>query len=148
MSTLSKSALTGACTAVLIAVAACGSGAPAQDAKEAPQGGPPPMPAPVTLSSRPDAGPGEKLFIEKCVMCHGPNGMGTGLLARRMDVALLEEREDLPADYVIQAARMGIGNMPAIPRGEVSDADMQAIADYLASKTPKDMGGTLEGAAR
>lgn len=74
---------------------------------------------------------GKALFREKCAMCHGPNGMGTGLLDRRVQPALLEERTDLTADYVIQAARTGIGNMPAIPRGEASDAQLKAIADYL-----------------
>ncbi|MCJ2181807.1 cytochrome c [Novosphingobium sp. 1949] len=101
--------------------------APASEPK-----GPPPLPAPLTVSSRPDAGPGERLFLEKCAMCHGPNGMGTGLLARRSDEPLLEKRTDLTADFVIQAARMGIGNMPAIPRGEASDAQLAAIAHYLA----------------
>ena len=91
------------------------------------------MPPPVTLSSRPGATGGEALYIDKCIMCHGPNGMGTGLLARNRDVALLEARDNLPAQFVIVAARQGIGNMPAIPRGEVSDAEMQAIADYLAA---------------
>jgi len=99
---------------------------------DAPAKGPPPMPAPITLASRPDAGPGERLFLEKCAMCHGPGGMGTGLLARRVEEPLLEKRKDLTADYVTQAARMGIGNMPAIPRGEVSDAQMAQIAGYLA----------------
>ncbi|WP_324699204.1 cytochrome c [Novosphingobium sp. RL4] len=94
--------------------------------------GPPPMPPPVTLASRPDAGPGERLFIEKCAMCHGPVGMGTGLLARRVDEPALEKRKDLSADFVVQAARIGIGNMPAIPRGEVSDEQMGLIAGYLA----------------
>ena len=27
---------------------------------------------------------GKQLFHQKCAMCHGPVGMGTGLLARRM----------------------------------------------------------------
>jgi mono/diheme cytochrome c family protein len=76
---------------------------------------------------------GKGLFHEKCAMCHGPNGMGTGLLARRMDpkVAELEMRDDLTAEYVMQAARTGIGNMPMIARGEVSDRQMAAIAAYL-----------------
>jgi len=74
---------------------------------------------------------GKALFHEKCAMCHGPAGMGTGLLDRRVQPALLEERTDLTADYVIQAARTGIGNMPPIPRGEASDAQLKAIADYL-----------------
>jgi mono/diheme cytochrome c family protein len=77
---------------------------------------------------------GKALFQEKCAMCHGPTGMGTGLLKRRVQPAMLEQRTDLAADYVVAAARTGIGNMPAIPRGEVSDAQLKAIAAYLAAK--------------
>lgn len=91
------------------------------------------MPKPTTLVDRPNATGGEKLYVEHCAMCHGPNGMGTGLLARRVQPALLEQRDNLAAQYVIMAARRGIGNMPAIPRGEVSDAEMKQIADYLAA---------------
>ncbi len=113
---------------VLLAVAACGRAS--ETPTDAPKG-PPPAPAPETLSSRPHAGPGEKLYLEKCAMCHGPGGMGTGLLARRADQPLLEKRTDLTVDYVVQAARIGIGNMPAIPRGELSDAELNLIADHL-----------------
>ena len=95
--------------------------------------GPPPAPKPETKSSRREATGGEALYVEHCAMCHGANGMGTGLLGRRIQPALLEARDNLPAQYVIVTARQGIGNMPAIPRGEVSDADLQAIADYLAA---------------
>ena len=94
-------------------------------------GGSPPMPQPITMAQREGATGGEALYVEYCIACHGPNGMGNGLLGRRMDVADLEARDNLTADFVISAARMGIGNMPAIPRGEVGDDDMQAIADYL-----------------
>lgn len=97
------------------------------------QAGPPPMPQPVTMAQRPDATGGEALYVEYCAMCHTANGMGTGLLARRMDTPLLEDRDNLAAPFVVIAARNGIGNMPAIPRGEVSDEDLQAIADYLAA---------------
>ena len=114
------------------ALAACGESAP--DAPPEGGGGPPPMPEPITLADRPDATGGEALYIEKCIMCHGPNGMGQGLLGRRLDEADLEKRVDLTADFVISAARVGIGNMPAIPRGEVSDEEMQQIADYLAGE--------------
>ncbi|HWW63671.1 MAG TPA: cytochrome c [Sphingomonadaceae bacterium] len=77
---------------------------------------------------------GKALFGVKCGMCHRADGMGTGLLARRMDpkIAELEKRTDLTPDYVTQAARTGIGNMPQITRGEVSDPQMAAIAAYLA----------------
>ena len=120
--------------ALALVLAACSqAGGAGSEAGEAPAGGPPPAPKPVTLSMRTDATGGEALYVEKCAMCHVPNGMGHGLLGRRLDQPDLELREELTADYVIQAARVGIGNMPPIPRGEVSDADLQAIAEYLAA---------------
>jgi mono/diheme cytochrome c family protein len=78
--------------------------------------------------------PPEALFVEKCAMCHRQMGMGTVILARRMDpaVSMLEARRDMPAEFIIQAARAGVGNMPRISRGEVSDAQLQVIARYLA----------------
>lgn len=90
-------------------------------------------PKPETVSSRPDATGGERLFVEHCASCHGALGMGTGLLGRRVQPAELEKREDLDASYVITAVRNGIGNMPMVPRGEVNDAELQAIAEYLAA---------------
>lgn len=92
---------------------------------------PAPAPKPETRTSRPSAAGGEARYLQHCAMCHGPNGMGTGLIGRRSQPALLEQRK-LTAAFVIAAARNGIGNMPAIPRGEVSDADMKEIAEYLA----------------
>jgi len=125
-----------AAAVLFAALAACSdSGDNAADGPA--QGGPPPLPEPITLATRPEATGGEKLYIENCIMCHGPNGMGTGLLGRRMDVALLEERTDLNRDFVVLAARQGIGNMPAIPRGEVSDAELEAIGDYLSAAKGK-----------
>jgi cytochrome c553 len=78
--------------------------------------------------------PDEALYVEKCSMCHRQMGMGTVILARRMDpkLAMLEKRTDLTADFVVSAARQGIGNMPRISRGEVSDAQLARIAAYLA----------------
>ena len=108
-----------------------GAGAQGQPAAPPAQGGPPPAPKPITLASRPGATGGEALYIEHCMHCHGPNGMGTGLLGRRVQPALLEARDNLPAQYVILAVRNGIGNMPPVPRGEVSDEELKAIADYL-----------------
>jgi len=85
--------------------------------------------ATATHAQTPD---GKALYKEKCVMCHDKTGMGTGILSRRVKVAELLLRNDLNAAFVTTAARAGIGNMPAIPRGEVSDAQLQAIADFLA----------------
>ena len=87
----------------------------------------------LAAQSSPPAGNGQALYQEKCAMCHGKVGMGTGLLARRVQPPMLAERTDLTADYVVQAARSGIGNMPAIPRGEASDTELDAIAAWLAA---------------
>jgi hypothetical protein len=64
-------------------------------------------------------------------MCHDQTGMGTGLLSRRVKIAELLLRTDLTSQYIVTAARSGVGNMPAIPRGEASDRELQAIADFL-----------------
>lgn len=91
------------------------------------------------LQDRSSKSPAQHLFVEKCGMCHRQMGMGTVILARRMDpkVAMLEARQDLSADMVIASARMGIGNMPRISRGEVNDAQLAQIAAYLAKEPGK-----------
>ena len=77
--------------------------------------------------------PGAALYVEKCAMCHRQMGMGTVILGRRVDPkqAMLEDRRDLTRDYIVAAARGGIGNMPRISRGEVSDPQLDTIAAYL-----------------
>jgi cytochrome c553 len=83
--------------------------------------------------------PEEALFVEKCGMCHRQMGMGTVILARRMDpkIAMLEARSNLTVEFVTAAARGGIGNMPRISRGEVSNAQLTRIAAYLAKGAGK-----------
>jgi Cytochrome C oxidase, cbb3-type, subunit III len=75
----------------------------------------------------------ERLYVEKCSMCHRQMGMGTVILARRMDpkVARLEVRTDLTAEYITLTVRQGIGNMPRISRAEVSDPELARITRYL-----------------
>lgn len=77
--------------------------------------------------------PPEALFVEKCGMCHRQMGMGTVLLARRMDPkkAMLEQRSDLTPALIRAVVRSGMGNMPRITRGEVSDKQLETITSYL-----------------
>jgi mono/diheme cytochrome c family protein len=82
---------------------------------------------------------GKALFTERCGMCHQTNGMGVGLLSRRAgdtSKGLLENRTDLSAAVVKVVVRNGIINMPRISRGEVSDPELNAIADYLSRGKP------------
>jgi mono/diheme cytochrome c family protein len=92
----------------------------------------------ITLGAHAADLDGKKLFHQKCEMCHGAAGMGTGLLARHMkpEVALLEKRDDLSAAYVERAARIGILNMPPITRGDASDGQLASIAQYLSKGKP------------
>ncbi|MFO7326216.1 MAG: cytochrome c [Pseudomonadota bacterium] len=82
---------------------------------------------------------GRALFAERCGMCHQTIGMAVGILSRRPGDAsggLLEQREDLSATFVRTAVRTGILNMPRMPRAEVSDAELAAIANYLSRGKP------------
>ena len=113
----------GALTCVLLLVVACDSA--------------PPPPPPAAVSPAPPAVEldGKMLFQQRCGMCHQGIGMAVSLLSRRpgdTSNGLLEQRKDLVPEFVTTVTRTGIGNMPRIARGEVSDPEMQAIATYLA----------------
>ncbi len=82
---------------------------------------------------------GKSLYKERCGMCHQTIGMGVALLSRRpgdTSKGLLDERKDLSAAFVSTVVRTGVINMPRIARGEVSDAELAAIAGYLAQGRP------------
>jgi cytochrome c553 len=85
------------------------------------------------MQDRSASSPGETLFVEKCGMCHRQMGMGTVILARRMEAkrAPLEARADLTPELIAVAVRQGIGNMPRIGRGELSDVQLATITAYL-----------------
>jgi mono/diheme cytochrome c family protein len=97
---------------------------------------PAPTVATNAVASQPAAAlDGKTLYRERCGMCHQTIGMGVALLSRRpgdTSKGLLEERKDLAAEYVATVVRSGVINMPRIARGEVSDAELSAIASYLA----------------
>ena len=82
---------------------------------------------------------GKALFVQRCGMCHQTIGMAVGILSRRPADAsqgLLEQRDDLSAIFVRTAVRTGIANMPRMPRAEVSDPELGAIASYLSRGKP------------
>lgn len=82
---------------------------------------------------------GKALYVQRCGMCHQSIGMAVGILSRRpgdASTGLLEERADLSAAFVQTVVRTGILNMPRMPRGEVSDPELAAIAGYLSKGRP------------
>ena len=86
-----------------------------------------------------DAPSGKALYAERCGMCHQTIGMAVGILSRRPNdpsKGFLEERTDLSAALIRTVVRTGINNMPRISRAEVNNAELAAIADYLARGKP------------
>ena len=93
----------------------------------------------TAMAAEPAQASGKAEYAELCGMCHQTNGMGVGILTRRpgdTSKGLLEERKDLTAAFVKVIVRNGIGNMPRISRGEVSDSQLDAIAGYLSKGKP------------
>ncbi|WP_428410335.1 c-type cytochrome [Hyphococcus sp.] len=75
----------------------------------------------------------ESVYLARCQYCHIQLGPGTITLSRRLgpEEALLANRTDLTEDYVKTVVRHGLNTMPALTRVEVSDAELELIAEYL-----------------
>ena len=93
--------------------------------------------APLTLAAVPPSpgSPGAALFQDHCGLCHAAGGTGTFMLARRLGTerSLLADRTDLSAQYVTQVVRHGLQSMPRMTRVELTDAELAAIAAFLAA---------------
>jgi mono/diheme cytochrome c family protein len=91
------------------------------------------------MATAAEPAPGEALFVHRCAPCHRDGGTGTFMLGRRLgpERALLERRTDLIPDYVRTVVRSGVNSMPPLSRVEVPDADLAAIAAYLARPAPR-----------
>ncbi|MGO9611143.1 MAG: c-type cytochrome [Verrucomicrobiia bacterium] len=78
---------------------------------------------------------GEKVFDYWCATCHGANLPGTMALEAKYKgakPALLTERTDLIPAVTKTFVRKGVSVMPFFRKTEVSDADLDALAAYLA----------------
>lgn len=79
---------------------------------------------------------GQRLFGRECAFCHVGKTTGAMMLGRRLgkDQADLTRRTDLEADYVKAVVRNGLVNMPAFSRVELTDAELDKVAGWLARK--------------
>ncbi len=79
---------------------------------------------------------GQRLFGRECAFCHVGKATGTIMLGRRLgkDHADLTRRTDLEADYIKAVVRNGLVNMPAFSRVELTDAELEQVAGWLARK--------------
>ena len=79
---------------------------------------------------------GQPVFRKWCAPCHapGPNHPGTTALEVLYNNArpgALEQRTDLTDSSVRLAVRQGAFSMPFFRKTEVSDADLDALVNYL-----------------
>jgi mono/diheme cytochrome c family protein len=109
------------------------------------QGPPPAGPPPYQMRAPSPAGDrlagskdGQALFSNRCGSCHLAGGMGTNMLTKLRVAAgeppasgLLANRTDLTQTYVKSVVRHGIRAMPRLTRVEVTDAELDAIAQFL-----------------
>ena len=98
----------------------------------------------TALAQKPaDVAHGKEVFEHYCKPCHGagrgddgaPMLPGTHALTlkyRGQKPGLLEERTDLPAELIKAFVRNGVASMPPFRKTEVTDADLDAVAAYLA----------------
>ena len=91
---------------------------------------------------------GKQVYDYWCLPCHG-EGLGLPgfaelpgtqqLRIKYRDTAispLLTERRDLVPDFVKVIVRQGVSFMPQFRKTEISDADLDALAAYLARNNP------------
>jgi mono/diheme cytochrome c family protein len=79
---------------------------------------------------------GQQVFDYWCATCHGPGNLpGTMALQTKYKgskPALLSERTDLSPPVTKTFVRKGVSIMPFFRKTEISDADLDALAAYLA----------------
>ncbi len=82
---------------------------------------------------------GSEVFLYWCAPCHapGPRHPGTQALEalyKGAKPAALEERTDLVPALTQTFVRNGVSVMPPFRKTEISDADLAALAAYLAPR--------------
>jgi mono/diheme cytochrome c family protein len=93
----------------------------------------------ASAAESPQQQKGRQVFEKWCTPCHaaGPGYPGTTAIAalyKGAKPAALEERTDLTPEIVKQFVRKGVSVMPFFRKTEISDAELDALAAYLARK--------------
>lgn len=143
---MNRALVTLGMVAAIMSISACKKSEEAgqPDAKQA-AGGPPPLPPYQMRDPAPSgdrlaaSSDGQAIFSNRCGACHLAFGMGTNLLTKQRvalgeppEKGLLVNRTDLTADYVKSVVRMGKMAMPRQTKVDITDAELDAVAAYLA----------------
>jgi mono/diheme cytochrome c family protein len=91
------------------------------------------------LGQEPTAARGNEVFQYWCAPCHAPGARQPGTQAleslyKGAKPAALEQRTDLLPELTRAFVRSGVSVMPPFRKTEISDADLEALAAYLAPK--------------
>jgi mono/diheme cytochrome c family protein len=89
---------------------------------------------------------GKVVFQHYCAPCHGdgrgddgapmlPGTHALYLKYKGQKPELLEQRMDLPAEFIRAIVRNGVASMPPFRKTEVTDEDIAALAAYLAASS-------------
>lgn len=84
---------------------------------------------------------GKAVYNKWCAPCHDPGVNHPGTLALSAKYAkvkspVIKEWTDLPPAVTKTFVRHGVSIMPFFRKTEISDADLDALAAYLARNTP------------
>ncbi len=93
--------------------------------------------AAASAADAPTLAHGAQVFEKWCLPCHGhgdqfPGTMALGVKYQNKLPGALQDRTDLASDLVKAAVRTGVTVMPFFRKTEISDADLDALAAYLA----------------
>jgi (+)-pinoresinol hydroxylase len=93
------------------------------------------------VHAQPPVARGNEVFQYWCAPCHAPGARHPGTQAleslyKGAKPAALEQRTDLTPELTRAFVRTGVSVMPPFRKTEISDADLEALAAYLAPKTP------------
>ena len=98
--------------------------------------------AAASAADGPTLAHGAQVFEQWCMPCHGRGDHFPGTVALSVKyqnklAGALQDRTDLVPDFVKAVVRTGVAVMPFFRKTEVSDADLDALAAYLAEPKKK-----------
>jgi (+)-pinoresinol hydroxylase len=99
--------------------------------------------AALTFAAEPPAMvSGEAVYNRWCTHCHSPGRGNPGTESLQVKYggkipAVLLERSDLSPQAVAQFVRSGVLSMPPFRKTEVTDAELTAVAAYVATRYQK-----------
>ncbi len=76
--------------------------------------------------------PGKKVYVSKCLMCHGEDARGdtkAGKMMKTLDLTTEPWNQGTSVAEVVKTLREGLGKMPKY-EGKISEADLKAVAEY------------------